>query len=156
VYWRRPLSRLELALYCSIIAILIAVFLDRGLYYMELAERTAVNLTVRNVASAINVRIAHGLLRGESTPASRLIQRNPFELAGATPPNYAGTSGLDEGAVEAGTWAYDPQRGVLLYRPRVSRGLRVEDGGSLLRFRLEPADTGPGVLLVPAIPYTWQ
>jgi hypothetical protein len=151
MYWRRPLTRLELALYASLVGVCIVVFIERAFYYMEIAERAAMEVTVSRVNSAINVRRAQEMLSigGASAP----IGQNPFEFARAVPPNFRGeVLSAEVYRLEKGNWAFDPLRGEVLYLPRLNRLLDVSDPDGAIRFRLTPEK---GFMLVPTSPYTW-
>ena len=151
----RPLSRLELGASAAIIALLIAAFMDRMLDQMEFAERTAMELTVSHVNSALNVRLAYEQLRGGAAD-SEWAGRNPFELARMAPPNFLGersTPRLE--FLERGSWVYDRGRRELIYLPRLKRSLQTSDPSSALRFRLKAGATG-GFMLAPTSKYTWQ
>src|SRR3979411_533404 len=90
MYWRRPLTRLELALSPAAVAVVLAVFLERLLTYMELAERTVMEMTVSRVNSALDVRRAYDMLAARTASAPTTLSRNPFELAGMSPANFHG------------------------------------------------------------------
>jgi hypothetical protein len=152
MYWRRPLTRLELALYVSLIGIFIAVFVERALYYMELAERTSMEVTVSRVNSAINMRRAFDILR--EGRASQPNGENPFEFARLTPPNFRGeVLAAEVYRLEKGNWAFDPLRGEVLYLPRLHRLLEVNDPDGAIRFRVRPEH---GFTLVPTSEYKWE
>lgn len=153
MYWRRHLSALELGISAALIAVVLAVFLDRVLYYMELAERTVVMLTVNNVNAALNVRRAYGMLAGKAVNDRR---RNPFELAGVSPANFLGEiDSPNLAALERGQWVFDRSRGELIYLPRLHRALTTPDPEGAIRFRLELR--GPELfMLVPTSDYRWD
>src|SRR3979490_1800564 len=90
MYWRRRLSRLEAAIYAAVVALVLAVFLERLLYYMELAERTAMEITVSHVNSGLDLRQASGRLATQSVRDPAASARNPFELAAMSPGNFLG------------------------------------------------------------------
>jgi general secretion pathway protein G len=152
VSWRRRLTRLEAAISAAVVGVLLAVFLERILYYMELAERTVMVLTVSNVNSALSVRSAFGVLAGRAT-TDKLS--NPFDLAGMSPGNFVGE--LDSpnlATLERGQWVFDRIRRELIYLPRLRRGLALSDPEGAIRFRLE--HRGPNSMLVPTSEYTWD
>jgi|SRR6188508_2362133 len=153
MYWRRPLTRLELALYAAIVGVVLAVFLDRLLDTMELAERLAMEATVTRVNSALTVRVAADRLRGRPTRISEVLDRNPFEVAGAAASNSLGE--LDAPILEdleRGKWVFDRVGRELIYLPRLHR--RLQATGSVVRFRL--VHRGDGTLaLTPVLPYSW-
>ena len=156
MYWRRNLTRLEIGIYAAVVAVVLAVFLERVLYYMELAERTVMEVTVGNVNSAINIRRAFGMLARPTANDASAALRNPFELAGMSPANFDGEIDSPSLAtIERGHWVYDRTRRELIYLPRLRRGLDTADPDGAIRFKLEPRGSSIS-LLVPASAYTWN
>ena len=154
IFWKRKLTRLELALYTGIIAIAVAVFFERLLYYMEVAERTAMMVTVSQVNSAIHLGRAVAMLKGQ--PPESPAGGDPFELAGITPRNFLGA--VDKPvleAVERGVWLFDRATGEAIYLPRLSRQLTTDDPNRVIRFRLTPPPSGSYPVLVPTSKYNW-
>jgi hypothetical protein len=154
VYWRRSLTRLELALYAALIGVAIALFADRLLDTMEIAEATAVDVTLSRINSAINVQLAADRFIGRLPAIAEAMQRNPFEVARMSPGNFLGE--LEEPDLELldrGNWLFDRTRKELVYLPRLRRGLQAPE--SVLRFRLERRGADAYVL-VPVRPYSWR
>jgi hypothetical protein len=156
LYWRRRLSRLELAVYASVVAVLLAVFLERVLYYMELAERSSMEATVSNVNSALNVMLAYNALNGRPGDDRSVAQHSPFALVTMSPTNFHGeidAPRLD--GLERGYWVFDRSGRELIYLPRLHRGLRTADPEAAIRFRLLLRQ-GKGYMLVPTSTYEWN
>jgi hypothetical protein len=157
MFWRRSLTRLEMAGYAALVGVVMAVFLERVVGQMELAERAAMEITVNQVNSAISLRLAYERLQGHRVDVAAALQRNPFELANAKHPNFLGAVPDLVGQERAtGGWVFDLSRRELVYIPRFTRGLRVQEGpADLIRFKL--ARTGPeSYVLVPATKYEWD
>jgi len=150
MYGRRPLTKLEAALYAGLLGILVALFAQQMLGYLEIAERAAMQATLINTTSAINVRLAQAL--AQRSDAVDWSHRNPFELAGMSPPNFARDADL--GSLESGHWAYNAAAGELLYLPRLRFGLWTSDGQRVLRFRLVRGQIG--YVLQPSARFTWE
>jgi len=158
MYGRRALTRLESALFAAIAGVLIAVLLDQLFDYLELAERAMVEVTLSNVQSGLNVRLAHDLLTGRATDLAAWRKNNPLTLARAIPTHYLGESyrpRLDE--VDPPAWLFDTATTELIYVPRHARSLKTADGSGVLRFHLVPGqDVGAiGVRIAAAQPYFW-
>lgn len=100
MYWRRPLTRLESALYALVVAILIGVFLERSFFYVALAERTAMEVTVQRINTGLRLRRAADLVAGKPSPAAAPQDLFAFAFLAAPP---------------AGPWRYDPGAGELAY-----------------------------------------
>ena len=157
MYGRRRLTRIEIAVYAVIVGTLIAVFFSYLTDYMEMAEKTAMETTVKNVTAAINLRYATLVLTGERKRTAQWPRENPFEIARAFPPGYRGLldGSQDRADVERPAWLFDALRGELVYLPRLYRHL---DGGEVdeLRFRLEGHPSGTGFVLAPTTVYSWD
>jgi hypothetical protein len=124
---------------------------------MEWAERTAMYTTLTVVASSVNARVAADMLRGSAKPAGSSAGGNPFELGGTTPPFFMGDLGSrDLRSFERPAWAFDAQRGEVVYLPRIRRALRTQDPAGALRFRLVPHPSGLGYSLVSTSRYEWE
>ena len=116
---------------------------------MELAERTAMDVTLTNVNASLAMGSARALLEGRA-PAAPSI---PVEMAGA--PNFAGAHpGEQISELPRGQWALDSSRGELVYLPRWRRNLTVDDPEGALRFHLKL--DGKIYKLVPTTTYSWQ
>ena len=156
MYGRRRLTRVEMAVYAFIVAMLIAVFSSYVLDYMEMAEKAAMETTLANVTSAINVRYALLVMSDRRTDSGTWLRANPFELANVFPPNYRGVFGATPvGELGRPAWLFDVTSAELVYFPRLYSHL---DNGEIdqLRFRLQRNRSGFGFVLVPASPYTWD
>lgn len=157
IYGGRPLSRLEAGLYGGIAAILIVVVAERLLDYMALAERTAVEVTVNQVISAANTRLAYATLRGEALNPEAWNQHSPFALAGLSPVNFVGElDSAQAGTLARGSWAFDRERAELVYQPRLGLGLHTSDPHGALRFRGGLVPGAVAYRLVPVAPYRWE
>lgn len=156
MYGRRPLTRLEAAVYAAVVAVLIGVFLDRMLRLLAAAEREVVALTIANTESALRTRLAVASLLDRPLPPD-WRGRSPFEVAGIEPKGYVGErAGASAADLERGTWAFDSAARELVYRPRYPIGLHVAGGGELLRFRLDSSGGEGQVGIVASLAYQWD
>jgi hypothetical protein len=134
-----------------LVSVALGVFLERMLFYMELAERSAMEVTVMNVNSALAVRSAQAMMTGHAMPAGA----DPFELAGSSPPNFLGAlASPDLASVQRGVWLFDSDRKELLYLPRFRRELTTSDPDQAIRYHAV-AD-GKTTKLVPTLKFVWQ
>lgn len=155
MYGRRPLTALEATLYGAIGALLLALFAERLLAHMELAEKTAMQTTLSSLASAVNARVALEMIGGHAPPPGKWAGRNPFEIIGtASAARPLGTRRIE--TVDRASWTFDGDRGELIYLPRLYRGLRTQDPDGALRFRLMPQHGGLGYRLVSTSGYEWD
>lgn len=156
MYGRRRLTRVEMAAYAVLIAAALVVFTTYVLDYMEMAERTAMEMTVSNVSSALNIYYATQVMTGAQPASGDWTRKNPFELAHTFPVGYLGELGQrDPAMVERPAWFFDAANAELLYLPRLHKHLSSAIEGQV-RFRLEPRGSGFGFALVPAAPYEWS
>lgn len=157
IYWRRRLTRLELALYAALVGVLVAVFLDRVLTYMELAERTAMETTVNNLNSALAAHRALQMLQGRSGEAGGALLTDPFELAQMRVinrhPEVTANVALEN--LDRGHWVFQRARNELIYLPQLHRRLHTDEPQNVLRFHLV-ATASAGYVLVPVSPYSWE
>lgn len=155
MYGRRKLTRVELAVYAVIVAALIVVFASYMLDYMEMAEKAAMESTVNNVTSALNLHYASHVMAGKPLDSRPWMAGNPFELARAFPSGYLGQLGDGRsGDVDRPAWFFDAARGEVLYLPRLRRHLSGASNGEI-RFHLQRHASGFGFQLAPTSPYTW-
>lgn len=156
LYWRRRLSRLEVAIYAAVVAVVLTAFLERLLYYMELAERTSMEVTVRHVNSGLDLRQAYGMLAAQSVSEPVTLTRNPFELAAMSPSNFLGEMDSPSLAeLERGNWVFDRAQKELIYLPRLRRGLDTADPNGAIHFKLEARGDNRS-RLVPTLRFTWE
>jgi hypothetical protein len=121
------------------------------LFYMELAERSAMEVTVMNVNSALAVHSAQAMMSGRAMPASA----DPFELAGSSPPNFLGALTSPElASIQRGVWVFDAGKKELVYLPRFRRGLTTSDPDQVIRYRA--VVDGKTTKLVPTPKFVWQ
>jgi hypothetical protein len=157
IYWRRPLTRLECALYAALVGVLITVFLERALAYMELAERTAMEVTIQHVNSGLQIRRAAEMLQGRAIDGQKSLQRHPFDVAMMRVtnlhPDVADREQLAE--LERGYWVFERSTKELIYLPQLHRRLQTEGSETVLRFHLIGGGSAPYVL-VPAAKYSWD
>lgn len=155
MYGRRRLTRVEIAAYAGLIAAALVVFTKFVLDYMEMAERTAMEMTVSNVTSALNIYYATQVMTGAQPASGDWTRRNPFELAHTFPAGYLGELGPRNPAMaQRPAWFFDAANAELLYLPRLHDHLSSAVEGEL-RFRLERRGSGFGFALVPTSPYEW-
>lgn len=110
MYWRRRLTRLESAVYAVVAAVLVGVFLERSFYFMALAERSAMEVTVQRINTGLRLRRATEIIAGTVSPPA--APSDLFAFAYVAPPPGA----------QAGAWRYDQAGSVLVYTPRYRHG----------------------------------
>jgi type II secretory pathway pseudopilin PulG len=142
---QRGTSKFEFALTVAIFAVLATALLVRLNAIQEEAERTEVNLTLRNIRVGIQLAIGERIMRGEEDRIREVAQASPVDFLGHRPRDFN-----DGRAPQApGQWAYDPDRRELGYWPRLPEAFA---DATELRWRyvarVDPSGRTVGVSLV--------
>lgn len=165
--WLSGRVRLEVALPLAVVAVLMAVLLERVLYYEEYAEKTMVDLTLASLRAALHVRRAEAVVARAFGEEVAMPEANPVRWLGVVPPNYAGEfDGAAPPGEGDGIWFYDRATRELVYRPSLQRHFVPSAGGGReVRVRFvrrvvpaaDPAHALPweGAAVVLARPYQW-
>jgi hypothetical protein len=112
---QRGSSKFELAITVAIFGVLAAALMARLNAIQEEAERTEVELTVRNIRVGIQLAIGERIMRGEEERLGDVAQASPVDFLGHKPRGFT-----EAKAPEApGQWSYDPVRRELGYQPRI-------------------------------------
>lgn len=131
-------SIFELAVVIVLAGVLALVLIDRLVIFQEYAEKTAMELTVRNMRSGLRYRVADLMNRDRMREADRILQDNPISWLEAPPPNYLGVlrnPPLDR--VAPGSWYFDAAQHELVYLPRHRRFLTpAMPGDYAIRYRV--------------------
>src|SRR3989475_11179243 len=157
---------IELIVVVCIVALCAALLLDRLRFYQEAAEKAVMEYTVATVKSAVQVRVAGMLVRGEEKNIGALARANPVDWLMEPPAGYRGELRAPQPAVPRGSWYFDATRNELVYVPNLDAHLeRLADGSTRHRFRVhpscEPAEPDSerrrfaGMWVEPVTPYTW-
>ncbi|HEY6509699.1 MAG TPA: hypothetical protein VIY56_16870 [Vicinamibacterales bacterium] len=149
-----------------IISVLAAVLLNRLTYYQELAEKAAMESTLRAVKTGLQIRLAELIVTNRQAQAAQLETGDPVQWLDDKPPNYAGSYGA---ASDAGSWYFDAGERQLVYVVRTGDRLIVDGDrdGREIRFRARlvkdrvtvagtVVESVTGVALAPVKPYEWR
>lgn len=107
-------SKLEFAVAVAVLGLLAPVLLLRLNAIQTEAERTEVDITVRNIRAGIRMAESERILRGEENRIIEIVQANPIDFLARSPDGTAGASVADPSA----QWNFDAARRELVYRPR--------------------------------------
>lgn len=167
---QRGYSYVELVAALTIIAVLVAIAIDRLMPLQVDAERTALENTVGALRSALGIKVAELLSSGNSSRVPTLIGINPMDLLAEQPKNYRGVRAGAGSDIESGQWYFDSGMHMLVYRVINSQSFTGESTPyARVRFKVELvfADTNgnrdfdPGVdvvsgaRLAAVTPYRW-
>jgi general secretion pathway protein G len=151
---------LELSAVIAVSATLAGVLLERLLYYQELSEKTAVELTLLNIRSGVRQQIADKMIHARESELEQVLEANPVSWLQKPPPGYAGEiSSAGAASLAGGSWFYDADRGELGYVPRLDFHLDLEPGARSLRWRARGVRSKHGGIedlsLVAVTRYSW-
>ena len=156
----------ELLVCIILISVLAVVLLNRLDYYKEMLEKAAMESTLRNIKTGLQVHLAELIVANRQSEATRLETEDPVQWLDVKPPNYGGRYELP---ADPGTWYFDAGERQLVYV--VNSGSRLDlatEGGvkeirfraRLLKDRLKLSgivvESVTGVTLVPVQTYRWQ
>ena len=88
----------------TLVAVLVGVFLDRALYYRELAEKSAMEQVALDLRSSVNLRVAELVLENRFAELAPLAAQNPMDLLVRKPSNYLGL--LDRISTDGSWWLH--------------------------------------------------
>ncbi len=161
---------IELIIVVALVVVMTGIFLNRFLYYQELAEKTAMEGVVSTLESALILQYGQILTRGKESDVAMLVKDNPMNWLQKRPRNYAGEF-FDPvpASVESGNWLFDLKSRQLIYVMRNRTHFKPGgDSKSWIRFhvvtrreasRLPSLQAAPpgltGILFEPVEPYVW-
>ncbi|MGX4640243.1 hypothetical protein [Massilia sp. SYSU DXS3249] len=127
--WQRQggATRLELAVATILAAVLAGLLLDRLIAYQGETERVAVKQLISSLRTALAVRSAEVIARGEQGGLAALAEQNPMRWLQKTPANYlgeyyaAGAEGLPRAS-----WYFDRTGQALVYLPSAHKSFSTE------------------------------
>jgi general secretion pathway protein G len=151
---------LELCVAIALISVVAGVLLNALAFYQELAERTAIDLTLLNMRSGIRQQIADKMIHGREADLEQVVAGNPVDWLAKPPPGYAGELSAGNGAApRPGEWFFDVERRELGYVPRLRSHLRLRAAEDSMRWRIRGVRSRSGqiedVSLVSVTRYTW-
>ena len=138
---RRGFALLELV-GIIVIASIVSLFLyDRLRRYQALAEKQSMEMTVRNIRSGLQLRVAELMMADRMDEAGQLVQENPIRWLATAPTNYLGELRNPQVTdLPLSSWYFDPDRHALVYILRRNKF-----------FGSDPADEKPIVFRVTAV-----
>jgi prepilin-type N-terminal cleavage/methylation domain-containing protein len=162
----RGFSLFELAVAIIVASVLATVLLNRLAYYQELAEKAAMESTLRTIKTGLQIRLAELIVTHRQALAGQIEAEDPVRWLDDKPPNYRGAY---RAPAEPGAWYFDTTEHQLVYVVRTGDRLILgtRDGGKQLRFRAKllkspvkvaggTVEGVAGVTLLPDSPYQWQ
>ena len=156
----------ELAVCLCIIAVLAAVLLHRFIFFKEMAEKAAMESTVRIIKTGLQIRLAELIITNRQAQATVLETDDPTRWLDARPANFGGDYGASP---RRGTWYFDTLERQLVYVVNTGDRLNTDSPADAkqLRFRVRllkdrvhvpgaVVESVTGVTLLPLSQYRWQ
>ena len=154
---------------CLLLVVFVGAWLLAALgEAQERAEKLAVELTVRNFRTGMQLAMGEALMQHRESEIAGWVGSNPVRWLGAPPDGYRGECSAQEArALPGGAWCFELQGHELLYRPRNAGHLRIlagaegRDDSRLLRWRVGRASEGVaaggfvGLRVEIVTPYEW-
>lgn len=134
----RGFSLFELMVVVIVVGIVGLIFFSRVLVYQEIAEKTAVEITVMHLRSSLRYRTAELMLQHKEKEIINLVGGNPMQWVEMPPPGYIGElKQVQWDRIAPGSWYFDRDKGEIVYRVR--RGAHFNPGSAApqkLHFRI--------------------
>lgn len=113
-------SLLELGVAITMICVFAGVLLQRLLFYEAYSERVYFDLTVRQMQSALRMRVAQLMISKQPVDYVKIAAENPMDWLEKKPSGYVESlNGDDAENLKDGEWAFDKTRHDIIYRPRL-------------------------------------
>jgi general secretion pathway protein G len=113
---QRGANLLEFVVAVVVVGVLMTILLQRVFYYQGEAERVAVEHTIANLRSALEIKVTQGKLPGGSIDLATLTEQNPLNLLKNKPSNYAGELfNPTDSEIGKGNWCFDRSDKTLIY-----------------------------------------
>ncbi len=133
---QRGFSRFELGVTACVFAILVAVLLQRVVFYQEQAELAAMERVVGTLRSALHLKVVNLFLGQRPGELAALINDNPMSWLARPPPNYQGEFfAPDVTELAHGSWYFDRRSMVLVYLFD-PRNKLTGDGARMRKYKL--------------------
>lgn len=113
---RRGFTLLELVVVIAVVCFMLSIVLDRLLYYMEMAEKVAVEQTVGILRSSLHLQTVSLIARGRRDELIQFADQNPMSWLAEKPRNYLGeVDDANEPSVASGHWVFEKKGKKLIY-----------------------------------------
>lgn len=160
-HWNRGFSLLELVAVVCIIAVLATIGIERLWALRIEAERGAMEQVVGALRSAIGIKVASYLSKGDLEAIRALEGSNPMDRLSEVPENYLGTlASPDPASIEGGKWYFDSTARRLVYRVRYEDHFSSDNSSPAraqfaIQLVYDDRNRLEGVRLAVLVPYAW-
>lgn len=135
---QRGANKLEFAIVVAIFGVLAFAFLQRMEQVQIEAERTEVQLTLRNLKIGMQLAVSELMMHGEERRMPELIAANPIQFLEKPPRGYEGEAAAPR---HPGGWVFYPALREIAYRPHLPQAF---DGRDELRWRYQSVASNAG------------
>lgn len=162
----RGFTLIELMVAIAVIAVAVALLLNRLAYHQEMAEKAAMESVLRAVKTGLQVRLAELIATQRQAQATMLEVEDPMRWLDAPPDNYGGAYGE---AADRGKWYFDPVRRHLVYIVNAGSRLEIDGVAGAGELRFQPrllrdrvnfgggaVETVTTITLTPVTRYRWR
>ena len=155
-----------------LVALMVGLALGRLMAMQADAERVSMETVAGTLRSALGMKVAESIVRGEMRELAALEGANPMERLAQLPTNYLGALDQpDVATLEDGHWYFDIASGELVYLirnkahfsggasnpPRARFAVRLVYADRNRNGRYDPSvDAVEGVRLTAVEPYNWM
>lgn len=106
----------EMLVMSVVLGVLALFLLDRVQTYQEMAEKSAVDMTIMNMRTGLRYQMADYLVQNQDQKIVGLVGQNPVKWLVTPPPNYLGEiQGQPEKEMARGKWHFDTKMRELCY-----------------------------------------
>ncbi|MCX7171658.1 MAG: hypothetical protein NTY41_15615 [Proteobacteria bacterium] len=159
------LNKFEFSIVLVVLGPVWLLALDRFNELQEIAEKTAVEVTIVNIRSGLRWEMSERIMTGREASIVELVGSNPVRWLEKPPEGYLGEFSAAPPRFPSGSWYFDGLRKVLFYRPILRRNLACQacqrvDGDIAMGWRIAPTGKPPpgrvgSVQVVTDTPYRW-
>ncbi|MBI3523361.1 MAG: hypothetical protein HY066_02345 [Betaproteobacteria bacterium] len=159
------LNQLEFSMALVLLALIWLAALNRLHELQEIGEKTAVEMTIRNIQSGLRWETSERIITGREASIVELAGSNPVRWLEKPPDGYLGEFSAPPEKFSPGNWYFDTLHRELRYLPVLSRNLECRQceqsaGEMVLSWRIARVGNpmfgpGDGVRVVVVTPYRW-
>ena len=163
---QRGYTLFELVVAFVLVSTLAAVLLSRLVYYQEMAEKAAMESTVRVIKTGLQIRLAELIIGNRQAEAATLEVEDPMQWLEPRPANYGGAYSEPP---TLGRWYFDATARQLVYVVNTGNRLdlataadakQIRFRARLLKDRLNVGgavvESVTGITLTAVTPYRWR
>jgi len=154
------LNQFEFSMVLVLLGLIWLAALNRLHGLQEIGEKTAVEMTLRNIQSGLRWEMSERIITGREASIAELAGSNPVRWLEKPPDEYLGEFSAAPAGFSPGHWYFDTLHRELRYRPLLVRNLECRecvyiDDDVVLSWRIVHTGKGSSVRVVTVTPYRW-